>query len=632
MKHGLAVLRLKGWAPNKHPRYGSRSQHNLSHDHRERLSRLWIPRTRYDSDNSRTGPMQNVTALLADAGYIRQSHAGIYQFLPLGLRVLSKVERLIDYHMRSVGASKLSLSSISSQKLWESSGRLTNGSEIFKFEGRNKMKWLLAPTHEEEITTLLKDEVFAELHLPIRLYQIGRKYRDEQRPRGGLLRGREFIMKDLYTFDATAESAQQTYEEVRQAYNNFFEDLSLPYAEVRADSGNMGGDLSHEFHFLHDMGEDTVIHCPSCGEARNTEFVPRTSRSVQAVSGLAQSDPFTVAMKTQNFLSTGYDILVRVIVPQTSSESPEINPYAVKEAMTGIAEMNTGLEPDQVIPRFKQNLRNSESSQIVYIVDKRVTDEQLLKRMQEDLDQFDEQIERLVIRTSPNSELSGAGATNGVNAGGIGGVEIDLVKPRHGDKCSQCNSGRISLRKAIEIGHTFHLGTRYSSKLGLEMLPKIKAKPAIPVEMGCHGIGVSRLIAATAAYLSQDRELRWPTLIAPYNVLIGLGGGPSQDSAHAVQTSHELYDRISETIRSAEPGREHLQLDVVLDDRQKKGNDRLREAILTGYSVIVLLGKSLAHGKALVTCTRAGFKEDIPLEDVPSTVKRLLDDKSWCTS
>ena len=277
---------------------------------RQRVASIWSPRPKVESDG--TGP-RNATSLLVDAGYIRQAYAGVYQLLPLGLRVLTKLEALIDKHMQSVGASKVSLSAISSQALWQASGRLSNGSEMFKFKDRTGSKWLLAPTHEEEITTLLKNEIIAEQHLPVRLYQIGRKYRDEQRPRGGLMRGREFIMKDLYTFDSTPEHAAETYRDVRHAYRNFFTELAVPFVEARADSGNMGGNLSHEFHFPDDTGEDTVITCDSCGHARNEEFVPPTQRLVSDIpEATSSSHPATTsALMTVHSLVSFSQLMLR---------------------------------------------------------------------------------------------------------------------------------------------------------------------------------------------------------------------------------------------------------------------------------------------------------------------------------
>ena len=608
-------------------RYGSfRSQHIQHHDGRQRLSAFWKPRPQHRQASE--AESRNATSLLEDAGFVYRAHAGIYHFLPLGQRVLDKIERLIDYHMRSVGASKLSLSSLSAQSLWQKSGRLENSPEIYRFRDRSHSKWLLAPTHEEEITQLLIGDIIAPSHLPVRLYQIGRKYRDELRTRGGLLRGKEFVMKDLYTFDATSEAARQTYEMVREAYNNLFRDLGIPYAEARADSGNMGGDLSHEFHFLHESGEDNVITCSSCGEVRNEEFVPTTSRLVQDVAAydVSAEDPSHVPADVRDFISKDDAVLVRVILPnQEGSARPEaalvINPYAVKEAMTDLAEINTGIEEHQVMHQFENRLHKAEECTIVYLVDSRVTEEQLLQRLQQDRSHYGaEKTKRLVVRSPTGATLQ----PNSSEEDQQRRTSINLLKLAIGDQCPHCEKGTVSVQKAIEIGHTFHLGTRYSSKLGLALLPDIKGGIRTPVEMGCHGIGVSRLIAAAVACLAHKDDIRWPDLIAPYNVLIGTGNKVCEEGPVA----ERLYDALSQAFSLTPRGHEHLQMDVVIDDRSTSGYAaKLKDAGHAGYPVIVMLGKEIKDGMADVRCPRVAYRQMISLDDVPRVVQELLERK-----
>ena len=225
--------------------------------------------------------LENGHDLLVRAGFLRQAHSGIFHLLPLGLKVQNKIERLIDKHMLRLGASKVSLSCLSSEELWKRSGRLDKGrtSELLRLEDRKGAKYLLSPTHEEEITTIIANAVHSHKELPLRLYQISRKYRDEPRPRQGLLRGREFLMKDLYTFDVTEDAARKTYEAVRGAYVAFLEELQLPYLVAQADSGNMGGNLSHEYHFASSHGEDTIVACDKCDYSINEElYIGRLDR------------------------------------------------------------------------------------------------------------------------------------------------------------------------------------------------------------------------------------------------------------------------------------------------------------------------------------------------------------------
>jgi prolyl-tRNA synthetase len=634
--HGSVVRALRGRS-SKWQALGIRSQHNLTPDHRERLSRLWVPYIAPQKWETSAKEPRDATSLLEDAGFIRKAYSGIYQYLPLGVKVLEKIERLIDHHMRSVGASKLSLSSFSSEKKWATSGRLANSSEIFQFQDRKRSKWLLAPTHEEEICTLLANiSVYGQL--PLRLYQIGRKYRDEQRPRRGLLRGREFIMKDLYTFDISAEAAKETYELVREAYNNFFADLGIPYLEARADSGSMGGDLSHEFHLPHHSGEDDVIACSSCGENRNEDFVPPTSRMIEYVKAPDfQAQESTVSPVTvRDYISVRNDVLIRVLIPSQASAirsitSADINPYAVKEAMGDIAEVNSGLEEHQVMQKFEDYRVKGNRGRVAYLVDKRITAEQLRTCVQQDLKNYGgEETQRLIVRTLPNEASLAAAHDHNAVAGSIR-RPIDLFKLKDGDECPHCLEGKLEVRKAIEIGHTFHLGTRYTSLLG----PKNAILPPadhmrIPLEMGCHGIGVSRLMAAAAACLSSKDAIQWPKLIAPYTVLVGDAVEKTAKSSMAdgISLSAEalsLYDDITLQINDVEPNHGHLKPDVVLDDRLSDYKHMSNGAIFTGYPIIVMLGRAARdRGIAELICPQASLREEVPLTNVPKAIERLL--------
>lgn len=543
----------------------------------------------------------DITTLLSAAGFIRQNYAGIYQFLPLGLRVLEKIERLIDKHMRSVGASKVSLSSISSQSLWDRSGRLGHG-EMYRFEDRAKGKWLLAPTHEEEVTTMVQEYVKHPFQLPLRLYQTGRKYRDEQRPRGGLLRGREFIMKDLYTFDKSTHDAEITYRQIRTAYRNFFTELGVPFVEVRADSGNMGGDLSHEFHFPNSAGEDTVITCNECDYATNEELVPRlhtrTHRlEVASTSSAQPEDPLKV--DAHSFISKDSKTLVRVLLKPTSSEKlsttrgrNSINTYTLKAVLNheGI-ELDTGAESSNAEERFSELSPSldgqSDPPQIYYLVDNEVCLEEVEAQAACDqLKKSERHPATLIVPAEAN------------------GPDFRLLRHQSGDDCPHCKTGTLKVQQAIEIGHTFHLGTRYTSRFDFRVPTNaVRGLQAINqpfIEMGCHGIGVSRLLAAAAACLSTRNQLQWPIAIAPYEVVL-LTDGKNKKS---LRTAHKLYDELS--AHGA---------DVLIDDRQNAAIAwKMKDAAAVGYPVVVVLGKALEHEKVEFVPVH-GESEDVPIKD-----------------
>ena len=436
------------------------------------LSQFWIPTGGIARKHH--GPA-DAHALLVRAGFVHQTHAGIFQTLPLGQRVQAKIETLLDRRMQQdLGASKLSLSTFSSAALWKASGRLPAGpgGELFRLQDRKGADFLLSPTHEEEITSLVAAKVHSPRDLPLRLYQISRKYRDELRPRQGLLRTREFLMKDLYTFDASPTAAMRTYDAVRRAYAAFFaEDLKVPYAMADADSGAIGGDLSHEFHVLSPSGEDDLLMCDACGFCANAE---RTE-----VLGSRQ---------------------------QSSSD-------------------------EQHCPKCKKPLK---------------------------------------------------------------------------------------VRKSIELAHTFYLGTKYSAPLEANInLPTTDGRQRLqPLEMGCYGVGVSRIIAGTADILSDARGLGWPRAIAPFDVVV-VANEQGESSSTDVASRLSVWEPRGGTTPA---------VDVVVDDRDKSMAWKLNDADLIGYPVIVVLGRGLKEGRCEVQCRRLGsLKQDVTLEDLPAFVHRILD-------
>jgi len=580
---------------------------------RQHRSRFWIPQATLKQQNEGT---PDAGQLLVRAGYLRQAYSGIFHMLPLGLRVQSKIEALVDKHMQSLGASKVSLSSISSQKLWDQTERLNKGSEFFKFKDRKQADWLLAPTHEEEITALVKDLVHAPGHLPIRLYQVSRKYRDEKRPRGGLLRGREFIMKDLYTFDSTEANAHATYADVRQAYSNLFDELKLPYIEARADSGNMGGDLSHEFHFPSNLGEDDIITCTTCDYAKNEEFVPKF-KTVQQEMVLDTPSTTTAGGRTSSnlvshsFLSKDRKSLVKAYAcTGDSSVNPaSINAFAVKECFDGQVEVDTGVEDPEAL--FKARLESGENQRhlnIYYIFDQLVERAVMESQVRKDAQWLQaSQLKPFVVKIEDDSTSSSI-----------------LLKKRTGDACPQCEAqgheGKLEVTKAIEVGHTFHLGDRYSSKLDL-LVPGAGQKDpntqGTYVSMGCHGIGVSRLIAAVASALSDAKGLIWPRAVAPFEVLIVVNK-KHKDLAETVELGNQIYDDLAGHVSNP--------ADVLIDEREDVDYGwKLKDADLIGYPIVVVIGKGWVKNKLVeIQCRRLNVKEEVSLAEAPDKVRQLL--------
>ncbi|KAF2211499.1 hypothetical protein CERZMDRAFT_98386 [Cercospora zeae-maydis SCOH1-5] len=553
-------------------------------DGRNRLSNFWVP-TQAPKKGINAAVGEDGHDLLIRAGFLRQAQSGIFHLLPLGLRVLDKVEHLIDKHMQSVGASKVSLSSLSSTDLWEKSGRLDGrDKELFQFRDRKDAKFLLAPTHEEEITTIVKNAVHSYKDLPLRLYQITRKYRDEARPRQGLLRGREFVMKDLYTFDITSEQAMQTYDAVSKAYRAFLTELNLPFLVATADSGNMGGTHSHEYHFASPRGEDTIIRCGNCDLSMNEEvcfgkyqpqepttergYVPWTGRTTHTRDGQTRTAS-----------------IVNVYLPQGDYE---VNIYALKKLVPNLDTSSFSVQDWYQESRDLFSAEQPAMPTITSIRDPRVPEE----LMQDDLADGE-------IRPAP----------------------FLLTKQREGDRCPTCDCPSIQLHKAVEIGHTFHLGTRYSKPL--EAAVQTEDNTLADIEMGCHGIGVSRLIGAAASLLADQHGLNWPLVIAPYStIIVGAGKTPPDDT-------REVYDTLMKGLLSqflSGPRTRATPPDAVIDDRDRPFGWKLNDADLVGYPFIVVLGKAWSNERAVeLQCRRLGVKEIVPVAQLPQKITQYCE-------
>jgi prolyl-tRNA synthetase len=576
-------------------------QRRLRHnDGRNRCSSFWIPPINLRGDDRAKTEKEDSNALLVRGGFIRQAYSGLFHLLPLGLRVQDKIEHLVDQHMRRLQASKVSLSSLSSQDLWSRSGRLGGGTELFKFADRKDSKWLLSPTHEEEITTLVRSLVQSYRDLPIRLYQISRKYRDEPRPRQGLLRGREFLMKDLYTFDVDIPTALRTYEDVRNAYNNFFDELKMPYIVAKADSGTMGGDLSHEYHLPSEKGEDTIISCSNCNYVRNEELVEDKKVLIRPLSPDEEEIPGSMKqnlpLKESIFITNDKHTLVKAFCNKSLTSSSngtadcEVNPYAVKAVLPDVA---LGFEN----PSEQFTTWNPKGDSILYIFDHQIHQSEIEAKLA---------IEHAIGKHEGRKLFV---AENGDGGKGIPG----LVKVQTGDECPACSKGQVTVQKAIEIGHTFYLGTRYSEALDAKVAvqPGADSQHEAFMQMGCHGIGVSRLIAATASALSDDTGLNWPRVLAPFEVII-MSHQPSD-----VNACLDVYDSLLEGKPACN--------DAIVDDRDKNWLYKLREADLVGYPVIIFLGRAWKErGEYEVQCRRLGVKQDVTKEDLPQFVRGLL--------
>ncbi|RAL58615.1 hypothetical protein DID88_003975 [Monilinia fructigena] len=502
----------------------SRNQSNLStiNDDRARLSKFWIP-----TGGIAAHADEDSHAKLIRGGFLRQAHTGIFHMLPLGRRVQDKLEALIDKHMSTLGASKLALSSLSSEELWAKSGRLDASSELFRLKDRKEAGYLLAPTHEEEITELVSNSVHSYKELP--LGSIVMNYDQDKA---------FFVLETL-----------STYSDVRKAYKNLFDELRIPYLVAEADSGDIGGDLSHEFHFPTKIGEDNIISCNKCDYVANEELAET------GVQGAFSRDGST---------------LIASWFYSENGEDYELNVRSIKT----------------VLPEFS-----------VFAKAKGTTRDDWLSKVEN------------------TSFIFHDSAT---------GEPLNLRRISEGDICPKCQEPELKVQKAIELGHTFHLGTRYSKPMGATVtvpsgLVESTIKDAenatrsgengqvqVPMEMGCHGVGVTRMIGAVAETLADEKGLNWPRVMAPFEVVVIPGKGLGEDAL-------QIFDTLSAAT-----------MDPVVDDREVSIAWKLRDADLIGYPVIVLLGRKWKDGLCEVQCRRLDVKEDVKVEDLKSFVEKLL--------
>ncbi|WP_338687125.1 proline--tRNA ligase [Streptomyces acidiscabies] len=529
--------------------------------------------------------------LLVRAGYVRRTAAGIWSWLPLGKKVLSNVERIVREEMDAIGAQEVLLPALLPREPYEATGRWNEyGAELFRLQDRKGGDYLLGPTHEEIFTLLVKDQASSYKDLPVILYQIQHKYRDEARPRAGILRGREFLMKDSYSFDTEDEGLAHSYALHRAAYQKVFARLGLDYRICAATAGAMGGSKSEEFLAPAEAGEDTFADCPNCDFAANTEAVNFTLVPQEATAPALEEipTPDTPTIETlaaalgvpasatlKNLLVKVDGEIVAVGVPGDREVdlgkveahfAPATVELVTAEDFTGRPDLVRGY----VGPQGRQE-------KLTYIADPRVAP-------------------GTAWITGANKDQTHA---KNVVAGRDFEVDayVDVVVVQEGDPCPACGTG-LKLDRAIEIGHIFQLGRKYADALKLDVLGQ-QGKP-VRVTMGSYGIGVSRAVAALAEQTADDKGLCWPAEVAPADVHVVAAG-------KALQT--ELALEVSEKLRDAG-------LRVLVDDRAGVSPGvKFTDSELMGVPKILVAGRRAAEGVLELKDRRTGEREELTVDE-----------------
>jgi len=564
-----------------------------------RYSRFFAPTLRDDPADAEVISHK----LLLRAGFIRRVTSGVYDFLPMGLRVLRKIENIVREEMARAGAQELLLPMVQPSELWKKSGRWEKyGSELLRFKDRHAHESCLGPTHEEVICDLVSRELRSYKQLPMNLYQIQSKFRDEVRPRFGLMRGREFIMKDAYSFHADEESLQAEYDLMFATYQRIFTRLGLKFRAVEADTGSIGGNQSHEFHVLAESGEDLIAYCSHCDYAANVEKGVST-RDIPSFDEASLCEVETPAMTAvedvASFLHINTFQLVKTLVYQVTGG--EFDGQAVAACVYG----------DDTLQEVK--LTRVLNADAVELAD----DDVLLSigGIKGFVGPQDLNCKLLV-----DESLRGAvGMVAGANKADchVTGLSIsrdiekiefaDLREVRLNDTCSSCSEGHIQHARGIEVGQVFALGQQYTKPL--EVLFQDQNGKRATATMGCYGIGVSRLVAAVIEQCNDENGMLWPLSLAPFQVAIITMG----KSETAMNASEELYQDMC-----------NQGIEVLWDDRKERPGVKFKDAELMGLPIHVLIGDRGLDANAIEVRQRAGSKQEVPLDAVIDTIHDIL--------
>lgn len=544
--------------------------------------------------------------MMVRAGLIRKAAAGIYTYLPLGLRVLRKIEQIVREEMNAEGGQEVLLPIIQPAELWRESGRWdVYGAEMFRLRDRHDREFCLGPTHEEIITDLVRGEVRSYKQLPLLLYQIQNKYRDERRPRFGLMRGREFVMKDLYSFDRDEEGLAESYKKMYDAYTRVFTRCGLTFRPVEADAGAIGGTGgSHEFMVLADSGEAAVVHCPDCDYAANVEKAECSPRPVasDAPTGAYLSIP-TPGAKTieqlSDFLSVEKHELLKSLLYQGDDKlilvlvrgDREINEIKLNNILGPFINLQLA-SPEAVReqlgsePGFVGPIGAAKDLLVVADLEVPMMSKAACGANVEDQHYID---------VVPEKDFR------------IDKV-FDLRMVEEGEPCLKCG-GSLKEARGIEVGQVFKLGTKYSKALNATYLD-VNGHEKLCV-MGCYGIGVSRTIAAAIEQNYDKDGIIWPIPIAPYQVIVV---PVSNKDEHVVQTAESLYQELLK-----------LGVEVVMDDRDERAGVKFKDADLVGYPIRVTIGsKTLANGEVELRLRKTGEVELVKVEELAGYVQGIV--------
>jgi prolyl-tRNA synthetase len=574
--------------------------------------------------------------LLLRAGYIRRIGGGIYAYLPLMWRVLQKVSQIVREEMNATGAQECLLPQLQPSELWQESGRWDTYTKaegiMFSLVDRREQQLGLGPTHEEVITTVARDMIRSYRQLPVHLYQIQTKFRDEIRPRFGLMRGREFIMKDGYSFHADEESLKKTYQEMYTAYSNMLRRSGLAFRAVEADSGAIGGSGSTEFMVLADAGEDEVLYTEDGKYAANVEkavSLPADAETSHFTTYEKRETPGTETIdKVCNFLKCSptqivknvlyqlvYDNALTVLVLINIRGDQEINEVKLQNELTKLApEFGAKTILTLTVPNAEaQATLQAKSLPLGYIAPDLSDDYIAVNK------QVNSQFVRLVDKTAVELKNFVTGANEagfhvvGANWGEhfkLPALTVDIRKAKLGDRSLHNPEQTLQTARGIEAGHIFQLGTKYSEAMGATYTNEQGEEK--PLVMGCYGVGVSRL-AQSAVEQSYDKDgIIWPVAIAPYHAIITI---PNIKDAQQIAVAEKLYTELNQA-----------GIETLLDDRDERAGVKFKDADLIGIPFRIVTGRAITNGKVEVVKRATRESQEIAIDEVINTLQQWIKD------
>lgn len=567
-----------------------------------RMSNLYLPTLKEDPTEAEVISHK----LMLRAGMMRKHSAGIYSYLPLGYKVIKKIEKITRKHMDNSMAQEVLLPIMQTSDIWRESKRWDKfGPLMVKFFDRKKREYCLGPTHEEVVTDLVKDEIRSYKDLPLNLYQIQTKVRDEIRPRFGVMRGREFIMKDAYSLDVDYEGLDKSYQAMYDAYEKIFAECGLEAVAVEADTGAMGGKDSHEFMVLADSGEDEIAFCDSCEYAANVE---RAS-----------------AVKTEIDFEVN-DEIEKIHTPdvKTIEELEDFLDYPAARMIKAVAVI-ADEEPILALVSGEDELNEIKLTNYLKANDLRPAEEEEFEELYNSTPGFIGPVELEDVRIVADKRLKNiSGAVSGANekdyhyenvkAGRDFEVEafLDLRTVQEGERCPKCEDGHLNIKAGIEVGHIFKLGTKYSENMGASYLDENGRTQ--PIVMGSYGIGITRLVAAAIEQNNDKYGIIWPKKIAPYQIIILSLGNDDE----VKDKSTEIYEELKKA-----------GYEVLLDDRDERAGVKFNDSELIGIPLRLTIGsRSLENGEVEAMVREDSKKLKIGLDNLYPKIEELMEEIS----